>query len=162
MTTTPESPDDELEPFRNYLTILAESQLHAKLRSKVDAADVVQQTLLQAHQARTQFRGTTEAEKAAWLRTILSNVLVHMAREFSQQRRDISREQSLQAVEQSSLHLANLLAASTSSPSAALHRQERANCAGSCHASFDRRSTAGNHAQILAGRNPGRNWPRAG
>lgn len=118
---------DEFEPFRDYLLILAESQLHARLKSKVDAADVVQQTMLQAYQARDQFRGTTEAEKAAWLRTILSNVLYGVAREFSRQRRDITREQSIQAVEQSSLQLANLLTASTSSPSAALHRHERAN-----------------------------------
>lgn len=127
----PEQPEpfngEEFEPFRNYLLILAESQLNAKFRSKVDAADVVQQTMLQAHQARDQFRGSTDAEMAAWLRSILSNVLYGLAREFSRQRRDITREQSMQAVEKSSLQLANLLAATTSSPSAALHRHERAN-----------------------------------
>ncbi len=118
---------DEFEPFRGYLQVLAESQLHSRLKSKVDPADVVQQTMLQAYQAREQFRGTSDAERAAWLRSILSNVLFGMAREFSRQRRDITREQSLQAVEQSSLHLANLLVAASSSPSAALHRHERAN-----------------------------------
>ncbi len=117
----------EFEPFRPYLLILAETQLHARLKSKVDAADVVQQTLLQAYQAREQFRGSTEAERAAWLRTILGNVLCGLAREFSRQRRDVSREQSIQAVEQSSLQLANLLTANSSSPSAALHRQDQAN-----------------------------------
>lgn len=117
----------DLERFRPYLQILAESQLHARLKSKVDAADLVQQTLLQAYQAREQFRGESDAEYAAWLRTILSNVLCGLARDFSRQRRDISREQSMQAVERSSMHLAGLLSANTSSPSAALNRQERAN-----------------------------------
>jgi RNA polymerase sigma-70 factor, ECF subfamily len=127
----PESNDiesfDDLESFRPYLHVIAESQLHSRLKSKVDAADLVQQTLLQAHQARDQFRGSTGAEKAAWLRTILNNVLLATARDFSRQRRDVTREQAMAAIEQSSLHLANLLTATTSSPSAAMHRQERAN-----------------------------------
>jgi RNA polymerase sigma-70 factor, ECF subfamily len=117
----------EFERFRDYLHVLAESQLTARLRSKVDPADVVQQTLLQAHQARDQLRGTSDAELAAWLRTILCNVLFGLAREYSRQCRDVNREQSMHALEQSSLHLANLLAAKTSSPSAALQRHERAN-----------------------------------
>jgi RNA polymerase sigma-70 factor (ECF subfamily) len=127
MSASANSVEDEFEPFRPYLQILAESQLHARLKSKVDSADVVQQTLLQAYQARDQFRGTTDAERAAWLRTILGNVLCGLARDYSRQRRDITREQSIQALEKSSLHLANLLAAHTSSPSAGLHRQDRAN-----------------------------------
>lgn len=119
--------DDDLESFRPYLQVLAESQLHQRLKSKMDATDLVQQTMLQAYQARDQFRGSTGAEKAAWLRTILNNVLLATARDFSRQRRDVTREQAMQALEQSSMHLANLLAATTSSPSAAMHRQERAN-----------------------------------
>ena len=116
----------EFEPFRSYLHVLAETQLHTRLKSKVDASDIVQQTLLQAYQAKNQFRGSTNAEKAGWLRTILSNVLFGLARDFSRQRRDVSREQSIQAVEQSSLKLADLLSAEGSSPSAAVHRDERA------------------------------------
>ena len=118
---------EDLESFRPYLHVIAESQLHNRLKSKLDAADLVQQTLLQAHQARDQLRGTSGAEKAAWLRTILNNVLLATARDFSRQRRDVTREQAMAAIEQSSLNLANLLTATTSSPSAAMHRQERAN-----------------------------------
>ena len=117
---------NELEAFRSYLHVLAETQLHARLKSKVSPSDVVQQTLLLAYQAKSQFRGSSEAEKAGWLRTILANVLCGLAREFSRQRRDVSREQSIQALEQSSLQLANLLSADSSSPSAAVHRDERA------------------------------------
>ena len=116
----------EFEPFRSYLHVLAETQLHTRLKSKVDASDIVQQTLLQAYQAKSQFRGSSNAEKAGWLRTILSNVLFGLARDYSRQRRDVSREQSIQAVEQSSMKLADLLSADSSSPSAALHRDERA------------------------------------
>lgn len=119
--------DDDLESYRAYLHVLAESQMHNRLKGKLDAADLVQQTLMQAYQARDQFRGTTGAEKAAWLRTILNNVLLATARDFSRQRRDVTREQAMAALEQSSLQLANLLTATTSSPSAAMHRQDRAN-----------------------------------
>ena len=121
----PES-EQELDAFRSYLHVLAENQLHNRLKSKVDASDIVQQTMLQAYQAREQFRGTSDAEKAAWLRTILNNVLCGMARGFSRQRRDVNREQSMQAIEQSSLQLVNLLSSDVSSPSAALHKHERA------------------------------------
>ncbi len=117
----------EFEPFRSYLQVLAETQLHRRLKCKVDPADVVQQTLLQAYQAKDQFRGSTKAEKAGWLRTILGNVLCGLARDFSRQCRDVQRERSIQAVEKSSLKLADLLSADSSSPSAALHRDERAN-----------------------------------
>lgn len=122
----PSGGSDEFEPFRSYLHILAETQLHARLKSKVDASDIVQQTMLQAYQARNQFRGNSDAEKAGWLRTILGNVLCGLARDFSRKRRDVSREQAIHAVEQSSLQLANLLESDSSSPSAAMHRHERA------------------------------------
>ncbi|RMF40911.1 MAG: sigma-70 family RNA polymerase sigma factor [Planctomycetota bacterium] len=116
----------EFEAFRSYLHVLAETQLHAKLKSKVDASDIVQQTLLQAYRSRDQFRGQSSAEKAGWLRRILGNVVYALARDFSRQRRDVSREQSIQAIEASSIMLGNLLSAENSSPSAALHREERA------------------------------------
>ena len=127
MSDGAQDPTHDLERFRDYLLVLAESMLNTQLRKKTDAADIVQQTLLQAFQSIDQFRGSTDAELASWLRSILSNVLFGLMREYSRQCRDISREQSIQAVEQSSLQLANLLAANTSSPSAALHRQEWAN-----------------------------------
>jgi DNA-directed RNA polymerase specialized sigma24 family protein len=44
-----------------------------RLRSKLDLSDIVQETLLKAHQALAGFRRRSEVELAASLRTILAS-----------------------------------------------------------------------------------------
>lgn len=117
----------DLDRFRPYLHLLARLQLDPRLRGKLDASDVVQQTFLQAHQAIEQFRGQSDGERMAWLRSILARALAHASRDFDRDKRDIDRERSLEAaVEQSSLRLEAWLAADESSPSAKADRNEQA------------------------------------
>lgn len=107
-----------LERYRDYLRLLAQLQVGPRLQAKLDASDVVQQTILQAHQSRAQFRGTTEAEWLAWLRAILANALAAAARRFDARSRELDRERSLEAeLELSSSRLECLLAADQTSPS---------------------------------------------
>ena len=87
-----------LERCRAYLCTLARLQLPSSLRGKLDPSDVVQQTLLTAHEKLDQFRGRSEAELRGWLRQILRNHLVGVYRRFRMIGRDVTREQSLETV----------------------------------------------------------------
>lgn len=111
-------PVADLERYRAYLHLLARLHLGARLRGKLDASDVVQQTFLRAYQAWPQFRGRSAEERAAWLRQILAHTLAHADRDFGREKRDVTRERSLEAaLEASSIQLGAWLAADQSSPS---------------------------------------------
>jgi RNA polymerase sigma-70 factor (ECF subfamily) len=74
-----ESARDRLfQACRNYVTIAARAEMASWLKAKVDASDLVQQSLLEAHRGLKDFRGTTEAEWLGWLRRIV----VHNAADF--------------------------------------------------------------------------------
>lgn len=120
-------PAQDLERYRHYLTLLARVQIEPGRQQWVDASDVVQQTFLEAHAKWGQFRGTSDAERVAWLRQILANNLADAFRGLGRVKRDAARTVSLEReVEQSSTKLAGWLQADGSSPSAAAHRGERA------------------------------------
>jgi RNA polymerase sigma-70 factor (ECF subfamily) len=118
-------PPRPLEEFREYLRLLARLQIGPHLQVKLDPSDVVQETLLRAHQKQDQFRGETEAEQAAWLREILANQLADQARRFGTAGRDLFRERSLEdALRESSAQLEAMLAADSPSPGVRLVRHE--------------------------------------
>jgi RNA polymerase sigma-70 factor (ECF subfamily) len=72
-----------LEDYREYLHLVARLQVGPDLRGKVDPSDLVQQTLLKAHQRQEQFRGENDAHLAAWLRRILGNELTDAVRRLN-------------------------------------------------------------------------------
>ena len=72
--------DWPLEHYRDYLHLLSRVGLDARLRALADSSDIVQQTLLRAHERIGQFRGTSEAEFLAWLRAILARKLADLVR----------------------------------------------------------------------------------
>src|SRR4051794_11078894 len=78
-------PDDRgeaLARFRSYLLLLARLHVDHRLQGLLDPSDIVQQTLWRAHEKWGQCRGTTDAERAAWLRAILATELGEAVRKF--------------------------------------------------------------------------------
>ena len=67
---------------RNYLAIVARAEIGRSLQAKVDASDLVQQTLLDAHRGLTNFRGQTEGEWLGWLRQILNHNAADFVRHY--------------------------------------------------------------------------------
>jgi RNA polymerase sigma-70 factor (ECF subfamily) len=120
------------ERYRNYLSIWARYCLRQidYLRPKLDASDLVQETLLQAHVSLRDFRGSTEREFVAWMREILQNKLWDAKKHFDRGKRDAKREEALvQNLRDSSAHFANRLdriAAKQTTPSQAVVRFEKA------------------------------------
>ena len=116
--------DPQLERYRSYLLLLARMQLDARPQGKIDPSDIVQQTLLEAHAHGPAIVGD-ERGLGAWLRRALVNNLRDALRALRRGKRDVAREQSLEAaVDESSARLANWLAADHTSPSVKAARNE--------------------------------------
>ena len=79
---------------RDYLRFIARAEVESWLRVKVDASDVVQQTMLEAHRDFERFAGDSEQEWLGWLRRILSHNVADFVRHYRgtdkrQQRREV-------------------------------------------------------------------------
>jgi RNA polymerase sigma-70 factor (ECF subfamily) len=126
MGTPDETATLEIEHYRDYLRLLAQLQIPRKLKAKLDASDLVQMTLLKAHEAEADFRGQTRAERLAWLRQILARTIANALRDHGRAKRNIALERSLEdAFRQSSARLEAWLADQGDSPSGASQRNEQ-------------------------------------
>ncbi len=111
----------------NYLMLLARIQIGRRLQGKIEPADLVQDTHLEAYRSFARFRGDTEKAFMAWLRQILAGQLAHLVRRyFGTQARDVNLEQALeQALEHSSHLLDNSLVDPRTPPAEAVARREQ-------------------------------------
>jgi RNA polymerase sigma-70 factor, ECF subfamily len=82
-----------LEPFRDYLLLVANQELEPELRTKLGGSDLVQETFLGAQRDLASFRGRSEVEWRLWLRAILVHLLANQRRQYRlTARRCIDRE----------------------------------------------------------------------
>src|SRR5260370_24716362 len=116
-----------LELYRGYLALLARLQIGQRLQGKVDAADLVKDTFLEAHRHFAEFRGTVEAELVCWLRQILAGVVANLVRRYyGTPRRDVRLEQEgADELDQSSRFLDQSLVVPQSTPSQPAARREQ-------------------------------------
>jgi RNA polymerase sigma-70 factor (ECF subfamily) len=83
---------------RSYLLLVANNELPDKVRAKVGASDLVQETFLQAQEIFECFHGNTQSELRAWLVAILENKLAQLKRQYlGTAMRDVHREVPFEA-----------------------------------------------------------------
>lgn len=113
--------------YRGYLWTLAYAGRGSGYRNQLDPADIVQLTLVRAVESLTRLTSTDERSMLAWLRQILSTVLVDEYRRLHRDRRDIAREQQdiAAGIDNSAAGLEAWLAADQTSPSRAAARNEQ-------------------------------------
>ena len=117
---------ETLDRFRNYLRMLAGVEISPQIRQRVAPSDIVQETLIEAYDKRSQFRGQTDGELAQWLRTMLLRNVFDAHRMARRQRRDVAREQNLGTLlHDSTTKLAESLAANQTSPSGCVSKMEQ-------------------------------------
>lgn len=114
-----------LEAYRPYLMVLARLHWNKRLQRTMDPADLVQQTLLEAHQTPDQFRSKSDGQMRGWLRVCLVHNLLDALKKVTVPGGELPREaQLLDAVEESSSRL-ELLVAEQSSPSERAAKDEQ-------------------------------------
>ena len=118
-----------LDRYRNYLKLLASSRIPHWVKGRAGSSDVVQEVCVQAHQSFGQFRGSSEGEFLAWLRTVLATRLNRLLEQHvGAEKRDVRRERSLHelanSLGRSSVRLEELLIDRAPSPSSAMQRSE--------------------------------------
>lgn len=114
------------ERFRAALHTLARLKVDPRLHAKLDLSGVVQQTLLEAFQARDRWQDEDAGRQLAYLRRALGHNLADALRYFAAGKRDLALERPLaDAAGLSSSRVQEWLAADHTSPSGAAARGER-------------------------------------
>jgi RNA polymerase sigma-70 factor (ECF subfamily) len=115
--------------YSNYLKLLVAAQLDDRLRGRVSASDIVQESFFEAHRDFGQFRGQSPGEFVVWLRRIVvNNILRVVEQHVLTEKRDVRREVAIEEIgrrlEQSTVRLETLLAVEEESPSGCAVQRE--------------------------------------
>lgn len=122
-----ENQDITLDRYRPLLRLqVRKLELDRRLRRRFDSSDLVQETLLKAHEGLANFRGQSEAEVIAWLQQILGNVVADQVRAARAKKRDVALEQNWdELLAASSARLETWLATNARSPVEQAERNEQ-------------------------------------
>lgn len=121
-----------LEDYRAYLTVLAKRYLDDRVRGRVDEADIVQVTYMEAQRDLAAFRGSQIEELLGWLRHILrNNVSSAHQKHLYTQKRSAGREINNKPTD-SGPAITDMAPSETTSPSQRVMRDEAAVFLASC------------------------------
>lgn len=103
--------------YRGYLWTIAHANIGVEFRGKLEASDIVQATFLKAYACLDDLRSSDDPGIAAWLRTILTSVLVDEFRKLHREKRDVDREVVVAAVDSTAAGMEHWLATGQTTPS---------------------------------------------
>jgi len=114
-----------LERFRPVLVTIAEAMISPAYRGNIEASDLVQQTLLEAHASAEVLDPLSEGPFFGWLRKALQNNMLDAVKHLNTQKHDISRRLRESELEESFARLEQVLAGDGTSPSQRASRNEQ-------------------------------------
>ncbi len=118
--------NDLFESCRAYVGFLARSHVESWIQAKVDSSDLIQQTLMEAHQGFPDFSGQTEGEWIAWLKQILKHNATDFVRRFGAAKRRATLEVAISTGNDSTyFRAAPELSSGGESPSQVMVRREQ-------------------------------------
>lgn len=117
--------ESRIQELRPVLLTLAEALISPALRVELDASDLVQQTLMEAHQQSRALVSFDDGPFFSWLRTALRHNVLDAAKHLGTQKNDASRRVRISDLEDSFVRLDELLVANDTSPSQIVQRNEQ-------------------------------------
>ena len=124
MKRTQQQTEDDLERHRPILITLAEALLSPAFRGHIDASDLVQQTLMEAHCNIEQLGKLEHAPFLAWLHSALKHNVLDAVKHLRAAKNNIARNVRMGDLQTSFARLEQLLVAHDTSPSQVLQRNE--------------------------------------
>jgi RNA polymerase sigma-70 factor (ECF subfamily) len=118
--------DELLGLYRPYLRLVAGRQLPRLVQKRIDASDIVQQTLVDAVRGLPEFRGQTEPEFTAWMMRLLERNVLMGIRNNTLAKRDVRLEKNWTEASGSAVLMWQVLANDGSSPTRSVFRGEAA------------------------------------
>jgi RNA polymerase sigma-70 factor (ECF subfamily) len=116
-----------MERHRDSLRRMIALRMDRRMAARVDASDVVQDVLVEAHARLRDYLADPRMPFHLWLRSLAQDRMIDLHRRHRAQRRDVSREQTLDqggGIDRSSFNLAAQLRDEGLTPAAAAIREE--------------------------------------
>ena len=114
-----------LERFRPVLVTIAQAMISPAYRGDIEASDLVQQTLLEAHAGAGTLDPLDEGPFFGWLRKALQNNMLDAVKRLNTQKHDVGRRVRESELEESFARLEQVLAGDETSPSQLASRNEQ-------------------------------------